>query len=120
PLHGLVQAGGGAVTEQSRAPAGVDIRKPHAARVYDYALGGKDNYAADRALIDKLSVVIPDTLPAARENRAFLGRAVHFLAEAGIRQFLDIGTGLPTQANVHGVAHEAAPDAHVASLDSNP
>ena len=82
------------MTEKSRVPAGVEVRKPHAARVYDYALGGKDNYAADRALIDKLTGVIPDTPLAARENRAFLGRAVHFLAEAGIRQFLDIGTGL--------------------------
>jgi hypothetical protein len=108
------------VTERNRAPAGVDVRKPHAARVYDYALGGKDNYAADRALIDKLSAIIPDTPLAARENRAFLGRAVHFLAEAGIRQFLDIGTGLPTQGNVHEVAHEAAPDTRVVYVDYDP
>jgi hypothetical protein len=108
------------VTEKNRAPAGVDVRKPHAARVYDYALGGKDNYAADRALIDKLSAIVPDTLPAAQENRAFLGRAVHFLAEAGIRQFIDIGTGLPTQGNVHEVAHEVAPDAQVVYVDYDP
>jgi hypothetical protein len=108
------------VTEKNRAPAGVDVRKPHAARVYDYALGGKDNYAADRALIDKLTSLIPDTPLAARENRAFLGRAVHFLAEAGIRQFIDIGTGLPTQGNVHEVAHQVAPDAHVVYVDYDP
>ena len=108
------------MAEKNRAPAGVDVRKPHAARVYDYALGGKDNYAADRALIDKLSAIIPDTLPAAQENRAFLGRAVHFLAEAGIRQFIDIGTGLPTQGNVHEVAHEVAPDARVVYVDYDP
>ena len=103
--------------DKSRAPAGVEVRKPHAARVYDYALGGKDNYAADRALIDKLSAVIPDTPLVARENRAFLGRAVHFLAEAGIRQFIDIGTGLPTQGNVHEVAHGIAPEARVVYAD---
>lgn len=108
------------MTEKSRAPAGVDVRKPHAARVYDYALGGKDNYAVDRALIDKLSSVIPDTPLVARENRAFLGRAVQFLAEAGIRQFLDIGTGLPTQGNVHEIAHEVAPDAYVVYVDYDP
>ena len=103
--------------DRSRAPAGVEVRKPHAARVYDYALGGKDNYAVDRALIDKLSAIIPDTPLVARENRAFLGRAVHFLAEAGIRQFLDIGTGLPTQGNVHEVAHGIAPEARVVYAD---
>jgi hypothetical protein len=103
-----------------RVPAGVDMRKPHAARVYDYALGGKDNYAADRALIDKLSRVIPDTPLVAQENRAFLGRVVHFLAQAGIRQFLDIGSGLPTQGNVHEVAHAVAPDARVVYVDYDP
>ena len=108
------------MTEKSRAPAGVEVSRAHAARVYDYALGGKDNYAADRALIDKLSAVIPDTPLVARENRAFLGRAVHFLAEAGIRQFLDIGSGLPTQGNVHEVAHEVAPDACVVYVDYDP
>jgi S-adenosyl methyltransferase len=108
------------VTEKTRVPAGVDVRKPHAARVYDYALGGKDNYAADRALIDKLTAIIPDTPLVAQENRAFLGRAVHFLARAGIRQFLDIGTGLPTQGNVHEVAQEVAPGASVVYVDYDP
>jgi hypothetical protein len=108
------------LTEKSGAPAGVDVRKPHAARVYDYALGGKDNYAPDRELIDKLSRIIPDTPLVARENRAFLGRAVHFLAQAGIRQFLDIGTGLPTQGNVHEVAQAVAPGARVIYVDYDP
>jgi hypothetical protein len=112
--------GGGAVIDKGGTPAGVDVRKPHAARVYDYALGGKDNYASDRALIDKLSVMIPDTPLVARENRAFLGRLVHFLTQAGIRQFLDIGTGLPTQGNVHEVAQMVAPEARVVYADYDP
>src|SRR5205823_2067361 len=105
---------------QVRVPAGVDMRKPHAARVYDYALGGKDNYAVDRALIDKLTRLIPATPVAAQENRAFLRSAVRFLAGAGIRQFLDIGSGLPTQGNVHEVAHAVAPDARVVYVDYDP
>jgi hypothetical protein len=105
------------VIDKGRAPVGVDVRKPHAARVYDYALGGKDNYAADRSLIDKLSAIIPDTPLVARENRAFLGRVVHFLTQAGIRQFLDIGSGLPTQGNVHEVAQGVAPDSRVVYAD---
>ena len=96
----------------------VDVRTPHAARVYDYALGGKDNYAADRELIDRVRVFVPEIPYIAQENRAFLGRAVHFLAaQAGIRQFLDIGSGLPTQSNVHEVAHSVASDARVVYVD---
>lgn len=105
---------------ESRVPVGIDVSKPHAARVYDYLLGGKDNYVADRALVGKATSVIPEIPLVARENRAFLGRAVRFLAEAGIRQFLDIGTGLPTQGNVHEVAHEVAPDARVVYVDYDP
>jgi hypothetical protein len=112
--------GGEAVTDEGRVPVGIDVRTPHAARVYDYALGGKDNYAADRALIEKLRPIIPDTPLVARENRAFLGRAVQVLAQAGIRQFIDIGSGLPTQGNVHEVAQQVAPDARVVYVDYDP
>jgi len=109
------------VTEERLAPAGIDVRTPHAARVYDYALGGKDNFASDRGLIDKLTAVIPDTPRAARENRAFLGRVVHYLAaEVGMRQFLDIGSGLPTQGNVHEVAQSVAPETRVVYVDYDP
>jgi len=93
----------------------------HPARVYDYWLGGKDNFPADRALAEHMMQAIP-TMPAlAAANRAFLGRAVRYLAgEAGIRQFLDIGTGIPTSPNVHEVAQEAAPDARVVYVDNDP
>jgi hypothetical protein len=93
----------------------------HPARVYDYWLGGKDNFPADRALAEHMMQAIP-TMPAlAAANRAFLGRAVRYLAgEAGIRQFLDIGTGIPTSPNVHEVAQAVAPDARVVYVDNDP
>ena len=91
------------------------------ARIYDVLLGGKDNYAADRDAAAKLLGAVPDAGIAARDNRAFLGRAVRFLAdEAGIRQFLDIGTGLPTHGNVHEIAHAADPAARVVYVDNDP
>ena len=93
----------------------------HPARVYDYWLGGKDNYAADRVLGDAITEAMPSTVAAARANRAFLGRAVRYLAaEAGIRQFLDIGTGIPTAGNTHEVAQAAAPEARVVYVDNDP
>src|SRR6201987_6304470 len=77
-------------------PAEIDVSRPHTARMYDYYLGGKNHFTADRELADKVLARMPSARTAARENRAFMGRAVRFLAgEAGIRQFLDIGTGLP-------------------------
>jgi hypothetical protein len=89
--------------------------------MYDYYLGGKDNYAADRAAAERVIAIFPDVRSAVRENRAFLGRAVRFLAaEAGIRQFIDIGTGLPTQSNVHQIARDLAPDARVVYADYDP
>jgi SAM-dependent methyltransferase len=112
--------GGDALANKSRELARIDVHTPHAARVYDYALGGKDNYAADRELIEKLRALVPDTPLVAKENRAFLGRAVHFLADAGMRQFLDIGTGLPTQGNVHEVVRKIASDARVVYVDYDP
>jgi S-adenosyl methyltransferase len=99
---------------------GLDPNTPNVARIYDYWLGGKDNFAADRATAEKLSGIVPEARAAARANREFLRRAVRFLAEAGIRQFIDLGTGLPTQANVHEVAHQIAPTTRVVYVDYDP
>ena len=102
-------------------PPGFDISVAHQARMYDYLLGGKDNYAADRAAIDAQLTIYPDVAFAARANRAFLGRAVRYLAaEAGMRQFLDIGTGIPTAGNTHQVAQEIAPESRVVYVDYDP
>jgi hypothetical protein len=93
----------------------------HVARIYDYWLGGKDNYAVDRAAGDAGLAVYPDIVHSVRANRAFLARAVRYLAtEAGIRQFLDIGTGIPTANNTHEVAQDAAPDCRVVYVDNDP
>ena len=100
---------------------GFDTGFPNVARIYDALLGGKDNYAADREAAGELLKVVPGAAAAARENRAFLGRAVRFLAgEAGIRQFLDIGTGLPAAGNVHQVAQATDPAARVVYTDFDP
>jgi hypothetical protein len=100
---------------------GVDTTVPTSARVYDYLLGGKDNYAVDRAAAEAIIAQLPDLPIMARAGRAFLGRAVRFLAaEAGIRQFLDIGTGIPTAKNVHEVAQEVAPECRVLYVDNDP
>ena len=99
----------------------INTAKPHAARVYDFYLGGKDHFAADRETGQALMRVVPTIRAAARENRAFLGRAVRFLvAEAGIRQFLDIGTGLPSANNVHEVAQGLVPSCRVVYVDNDP
>jgi hypothetical protein len=102
------------------APAVIDTSQAHPARIYDYLLGGKDNYAADRAVAEQLMMVRPELREIMRANRAFLGRAVRFAVESGIRQFLDIGTGIPTAGNTHQVAQEVAPDATVAYVDNDP
>jgi S-adenosyl methyltransferase len=99
----------------------VDPSVPNAARIYDYLLGGKDNFAADRAAAEQLLRVAPDAATTVRENRRFLQRAVRYLAEeGGIRQFLDIGTGMPTQGNVHEIAQSVSPDARVCYVDYDP
>ena len=91
------------------------------ARIYDYWLGGKDNFKADREAAELMIQQYPDIVMGVRKNRAFLGRAVHYLAaEAGIRQFLDIGTGLPSSNNTHEVAQRAAPDARIVYIDNDP
>ena len=93
----------------------------HPARIYDYYLGGKDNFRADRETAELALAATPSVRDMARQNRAFLQRAVRYLArEAGIRQFLDIGTGLPTQSNVHEIAQSIAPDTRVVYVDNDP
>ncbi len=109
------------MTTQNRPPGGIDTTRPNVARIYDYLLGGKDNFAADREAAKRLIAVIPDVAGIARDNRSFLGRVVRYLAiEGGIRQFLDLGSGLPTQANVHELAQGVAPDARVVYVDNDP
>lgn len=99
----------------------VDMSKPHPARTYDFWLGGKDNFVADREHAERVAGVFPSIRTAAIENRKFLGRAVRHLAEVqGIRQFLDIGTGLPTANNTHQVAQSVHPDARVVYVDNDP
>ncbi len=101
--------------------ASFDTGVAHPARVYNYWLGGKDNYAADREAAEQAVAANPNILPGVRANRAFLGRAVRYLAgEAGIRQFLDIGTGLPTAENTHDVAQSIAPDSRIVYVDNDP
>ncbi len=103
------------------APAGIDTTTPSVARMYDYYLGGKDNFESDRAAAEKVLSTAPETRVAARENRAFLRRVVRYLAtECGIRQFIDVGTGLPTQSNLHEIVHELAPEARIVYVDNDP
>jgi O-methyltransferase involved in polyketide biosynthesis len=97
-----------------------DATKAFSARVYNYWLGGKDNFAADREYGDAVARTSPNIRTAAVENRRFLGRAVGVLTEAGIRQFLDIGTGLPTAGNTHEVAQQIAPESRVVYVDNDP
>ncbi|HEX5201919.1 MAG TPA: SAM-dependent methyltransferase [Actinoplanes sp.] len=101
-------------------PDGVDITVPDASRVYDYALGGVHNFTVDREFWHRAEAAFPGAALIARANRAFLGRAVRWLAGVGVRQFLDIGSGIPTLGNVHEVAQEASPDARVMYVDIDP
>ena len=110
-----------AATSDQTRPLPFDTSKAHQARVYDYVLGGKDNYEADRAATEAWLKIDPGMAFSARANRAFLGRAVRYLAEeAGMRQFLDIGTGIPTAGNTHQVAQAIAPEARVVYVDYDP
>ena len=104
----------------SWVPEGVDLQRPSVARLYDYLLGGTHNFTVDRDLAARTLTLDTGVRPLARANRAFLGRAVRFLADAGIRQFLDIGSGIPTAGNVHEVAQQADPEARVVYVDSDP
>ena len=104
------------------APPPPDLRtdRPHPARVYDYLLGGKDNFAADREAAHRGLQANPDSRIPPRENRLFLRRAVRFLAEQGIDQFLDIGTGIPSAPNVHHVAQQVNPRSRIVYVDNDP
>lgn len=103
------------------ASSGMDIRRPHSARVWNFWLGGKDNYEVDREIGEQVAELFPGIVKVARDQRRFLGRAVTHLAEdVGIHQFLDIGTGLPTADNTHEVAQRAAPAARVVYVDNDP
>src|SRR5216684_2315265 len=107
--------------EGSRGPGGFDAKVAAPARVYDYWLGGKDNFAADRIAGEAAIAAYPAIRASARANRAFLARSVRYLAaEAGIRQFLDIGTGLPTASNTHQVAQSVAPESRIVYVDNDP
>lgn len=100
---------------------GIDTTTPHQARIWNYLLGGKDNYPVDRAAADQARERYPAVVDIARHSRAFLGRAVRFLArDEGIRQFLDVGTGLPTVDNTHEVAQRVAPDSRIVYVDNDP
>lgn len=102
-------------------PVDLNIEVPHPARMYDYYLGGKENFPADRETAEQAIAAFPNTRNAARQNRAFLVRAVrHLVGEVGIHQFLDIGTGIPTSPNLHEVAQGIAPDTRVVYADNDP
>ncbi|MDA8371578.1 MAG: SAM-dependent methyltransferase [Nocardiopsaceae bacterium] len=99
----------------------LDTGVPHSARVWNYWLGGKDNYAVDREVGEQLRAILPDGIVSARADREFLARSVRFLvAEQGIRQFLDVGTGLPTANNTHEVAQRVAPECRIVYVDNDP
>lgn len=106
-----------AAEELSWVPADVDLTKPNAARVYDYFLGGANNFDVDRVFAKKLTEILPDAPFLAIENRSFLRRAVKFLAQQGIRQFIDLGSGIPTVGNTHEIAQAIDPSTNVVYVD---
>ncbi|WP_329790969.1 SAM-dependent methyltransferase [Lentzea sp. DG1S-22] len=108
------------MTDETAAPGGVDLTRPSAARVYDYYLGGAHNFAVDREMAERAIGLWPDLPQIMQANRAFLRRAVQFCVDAGIRQFLDLGSGIPTVGNVHEVAQNLAPDARIVYVDNDP
>jgi S-adenosyl methyltransferase len=121
-MSGEKEPAAGAERDRASVPAGawsaLDTTVAHSARVHDYWLGGKDNFAADRAAGDAVMEAYPGIVMSVRANRAFLARVVRFLAaEAGIRQFLDIGTGIPASGNTHEVAQSVAPESRVVYVD---
>ncbi len=124
-LYFLNQSEGATVTESSSTPAqessNIDTTVPQSARIWNYWLGGKDNYSVDREVGERFREIFPDIIPVARASRAFIARSVRYLAsEAGVRQFLDIGTGLPSADNTHEVAQRVAPDSRIVYVDNDP
>jgi hypothetical protein len=108
------------MTEAERVPPGVDASVPSTARLYDYYLGGTSNFAVDRAAAEHMRTVMPELSDAAWANRAFHQRAARWMAARGVRQFLDIGSGLPTAGNTHDAVHQVSPGARVLYADSDP
>jgi hypothetical protein len=108
------------VTRVDWIPDSIDVGRPSTARMYDYVLGGGHNLEADRLLVDKMLEVQPEIRRFAIMNRSFLRRAVLFMMEAGIRQFLDLGSGIPTVGNVHEIAQEADPESRIVYVDVEP
>ncbi|MET7689214.1 SAM-dependent methyltransferase [Streptomyces sp. NPDC005483] len=108
------------MTDTDALPPGTDPDKASVARMYDAMLGGEHNFAIDREAVAAVTAIDPQVRTLARANRAFLGRAVRFLAGAGVRQFIDLGSGIPTQGNVHEVAQAASPGARVIYVDKDP
>ncbi|MET8807061.1 SAM-dependent methyltransferase [Streptomyces sp. NPDC004546] len=108
------------MTARDATPTPIDTSRPHPARVYDWWLGGKDNYPVDEELARKILAVDGTVVRGARANRRFMHRAVRTAAEAGVRQFLDIGTGIPTEPNLHQVAQGVAPESRVVYADNDP
>jgi S-adenosyl methyltransferase len=108
------------MSESPRVPPGVDPTRPSPARIYDYVLGGTYNFPVDREAAERIRAQSPDLADAAWVNRAFHQRAAGWMARKGIRQFIDIGSGLPTQSNTHGVVQGVIPDAHVVYVDNDP
>lgn len=105
---------------EPQVPQGIDAERPSAARVYDFLLGGAHNFGPDRHVAEQLLAVDPSAPRTAHENRAFLRRAVEYLVGSGVRQFLDIGSGIPTVGHVHEIAQNAAADAKVVYVDIDP
>nr|WP_055509253.1 SAM-dependent methyltransferase [Nonomuraea pusilla] len=108
------------MTELDRVPPGVDPSVPSSARVYDYLLGGKDHFAVDRAVAERLLAVAPDSREVARANRRFQVLAVRHAAQLGVRQFLDLGTGIPTSPSIHETVREVSPACRVVYVDYDP
>jgi hypothetical protein len=102
------------------APQNIDLDTPNAARIYDYFLGGACNFEHDRQFAEKFLEIVPEATMAARRNRAFLRRAVRFCVDSGIRQFIDLGSGIPTVGNVHEIAQSLAPECEVLYVDNEP
>lgn len=116
----LTETVGATIGEDWRPPPEVDMDTPSTARMYDYYLGGKDNFIVDREKAEEVLAKVPIIRPALRANRAFLHRAVRHLASVGVRQFIDFGTGIPTSPNVHEITQEIDPDSRIVYVDNDP
>lgn len=108
------------MTDQGFPVEEIDTSRPHPARMYDYFLGGRDNYEVDREAAHRVLDIAPDVIDGARANRDFLRRAVTYLVEGGVRQIIDIGTGIPTSPNTHEIANAVSPEVRVAYIDNDP